>query len=291
MTKEEILNYYYNNKHKERYQIARELKLNKNTFCSLIDKHFINSKEIDICLEQKILDLIKLFPYTGTSTKLARTLKISGHSINQLLLKTNNQIIKNHFNKSLYKSKGITDEDIQKILEGSKNGIGNDLMGDMVGVDGSTVRYIRKKFLTEEEYDKYHSSSKFFEPWSKGYKNDRGDIFLSSLEEKVCDFLYKNSIKYNANVIIDYKEKKYSPDIHLVDTNVFIEIFGMSNIPYYQTRMYEKIKFYNENKIKCLFLFQESFYDSLDWEEKVITFISEIKNKKFNKKIKIKKHE
>jgi len=65
----------------------------------------------------------------------------------------------------------------------------------------------------------------------------------------------------------------------------------MSNIPYYQTRMYEKIKFYNENKIKCLFLFQESFYDSLDWEEKVITFISEIKNKKFNKKIKIKKHE
>jgi hypothetical protein len=57
----------------------------------------------------------------------------------------------------------------------------------------------------------------------------------------------------------------------------------MSNIECYKTRMYEKIKFYTENKIKCLFLFQESFYDSLDWEQKVSTFIDEIKNKKFNK--------
>ena len=65
----------------------------------------------------------------------------------------------------------------------------------------------------------------------------------------------------------------------------------MSNIECYKTRMYEKIKFYTENKIKCLFLFQESFYDNLDWEEKINIFLDEIKNKKFNKKIKIKNNE
>ena len=50
--------------------------------------------------------------------------------------------------------------------------------------------------------------------------------------------------------------------------------------------MEEKIKFYNKNKIKCLFLYQKSFYDSLDWQEKIIIFLEEIKNKVYNKKIK-----
>ena len=44
-------------------------------------------------------------------------------------------------------------------------------------------------FLTKEEYEQYHSSNKFASPWVKGYSNDRGDMFLSSLEEKVCNFI------------------------------------------------------------------------------------------------------
>lgn len=285
MNTEQILKYYLKNKQKGRYQIAKELNINKNTFCSLIDKHFPNGENIDLYLEQLILELIKQFPYTGTQLKISKILKVSKHSINQIILKTNNKIIKEHFNKTLYSAKNLTDNDIFKILEGSKKGIGNDLMGDIIGVDGSTIRYVRKKFLTKEEYNEYHSVSKFLSPWSKGYQNDRGDIFLSSLEEKVCDFLYKNSIKYKSNVMIKHKNKNYSPDIYLIDNNVFIEIFGMSNVECYKNRMYEKIKFYTENKIKCFFLFQESFYNNLDWEEKICTFIKEIKNKKFNKNI------
>jgi hypothetical protein len=203
----------------------------------------------------------------------------------------NNDLIKKHFNKTLYSAKNLTDSDIFKILEGSKKGIGHDLMGEIIGVDGGTIRYVRKKFLTDEEYTQYHSLTKFLSPWSKGYSNDRGDIFLSSLEEKVCDYLYNKKINYKSNITLKYKNKNYSPDIYLTNNNVFIEIFGMSNIECYKTRMYEKIKFYTENKIKCLFLFQESFYDNLDWEEKINIFLDEIKNKKFNKKIKIKNNE
>ena len=287
METKQILKYYIDNKHKGRYQIAKELNINKNTFCSLIDKHFPNNEYINIHLEQLILELIKQFPYTGTQLKISKILNVSKHSITQIILKTNNKIIKEHFNKILYSAKNLTDDDIFKILEGSKKGIGNDLMGDIIGVDGSTIRYVRKKFLTKEEYSKYHSVSKFLSPWSKGYQNDRGDIFLSSLEEKVCDFLYNKKINYKSNITLNYKNKNYSPDIYLIDNNVFIEIFGMSDVECYKTRMYEKIKFYNENKIKCLFLFQESFYDSLDWSEKINIFLAEIKNKKYNKKIKI----
>jgi hypothetical protein len=57
----------------------------------------------------------------------------------------------------------------------------------------------------------------------------------------------------------------------------------MSNVEYYKDKMYEKIKFYTENNIKCFYLFQESFYETLDWEEKIIIILEEIKNKKFNK--------
>jgi len=291
MNIEYILEYYKNNIHKERYQVAKELKINKNTFCSIIDKHFANNKPLNDNLEKIILEIIKLYPYTGTKRKISNIINTSQHSINQLLLKTNNPIIKEHFNKPLYSAKNITDNDIDAILEGSKNGIGNDLMGIKIGIDGATVRYIRKKFLSSEDYNKYHSPDKFAMPWNKGYQNDRGDILLSSLEEKVCDFLYKNSIKYQANISLSHKNKTYFPDILLIDNNVFIEIFGMSNVYSYQNRMYEKIKFYNENKIKCLFLFQESFYENLDWQEKIIKFIKEIKNKKYNKNIKINQYD
>jgi hypothetical protein len=282
---DQILEYYSNNKQKGRYQVAKELNINKNTFCSLIDKHFPNTEEINISLEQSVLDLIKKYPYTGTKLKIAKILNVSKHSIDQIVLKTDNKNIKDHFNKILYSAKNITDSDIVKILEGSKKGIGNDLMGNIIGVDGATIRYIRKKFLTEEEYSRYHSSTKFLSPWSKGYTNNRGDIFLSSLEEKVCDFLHEKNINYKSNITLNYQNKNYSPDIHLIDNNVFIEIFGMSNVDCYKHRMYEKIKFYTENKIKCLFLFQESFYDNLDWKEKIIMFIEEIKNKKYNKQL------
>ena len=291
MNTTKILEYYLNNKQKGRYQIAKELNINKNTFCSLIDKYFPNKVDINVPLEQMVLNLINQFPYTGTRLKIAKILNVSKHSIDQIILKTDNKNIKDHFNKILYSAKNITDDDIFKILEGSRKGIGNDLMGSIIGVDGATIRYIRKKYLTDEEYTKYHSSSKFLSPWSKGYQNDRGDIFLSSLEEKVCNFLYEKNIKYKSNITLNYKNKNYSPDIYLINNNVFIEIFGMSNVECYKHKMYEKIKYYTENKIKCLFLFQESFYDSLDWEQKVSTFIDEIKNKNYNKHLTIENYE
>lgn len=285
----DIINFYWENKDKGRYWVADKLNINRNSFCSLIDKHFSNSTQINLALEKDILALIKKYPHTGTKSKFAEILKVSQHKIQQLYLKTKNPNIIHHFQSPKHSSGKITDEEIDLILEGSKRGIGNDLMGEKIGVDGTTIRYIRKKFLTSEQYKKYHSVDRYQSLEHLGYYNDRGDKFLSSLEQQVSDFLFENKIKYKTNVRIINHPKKYSPDILLIESNTLIEIFGMSNVECYKKRMYEKISFYTENNVKCLFLFEEDFEGSLEWVEKVSTFTTEIKDKKFNNQLKIKK--
>jgi hypothetical protein len=288
MEEQEIIKFYLENKNKGKYWIARKLNLNKNYVSSLIDRKVPNSCGINIELEKNIIECINKFPYTGTEHKIAKTLNISKHKIRQLILKTSNKKILNHFSSPKSHCKKLTDDDIHQILKGSKLGIGNDLMGLKIGVDGSSVRNIRKKFLTKEEYELYHSKDRYSSPFDRGYKNDRGDSFMSSLEEQVCNFLFELGIKYNTNVQIIEQNKKYCPDIHLIESGAFIEIFGMSDVECYKERMFEKIDYYNNNNIKCLYIFGDSFYCNIDWKDKITQFLEEIKNKKFNFNIKIK---
>lgn len=282
----DIIDFYKKHKNKGRYWVADNLKINRNSFCSLIDKHFPNSTPINLTLEKDIESLIQKFPYTGTMAKIAKILGVSKHKIQQINIKTKNIKINQHFNTPKHSANKVTEEEIGLILESSKKGIGNDLMGMKIGIDGTTVRYIRKKFLTPEEYKKYHSVDRYQSLEHLGYYNDRGDKFLSSLEQKVSDFLFNNKIKYKTNVRIINSPNKYSPDILLTESNSLIEIFGMSNVECYKKRMYEKILFYTKNDVKCLFLFEEDFKENLGWVEKLRIFLTNNKNKKNNKQLK-----
>ena len=281
MEESAIVEYYSKNRSKTKKQISDELSLNLSYVSTLIDRYFPNIEILDKELENRLLEIIKLYPYTGTKNKICRVLKITKHKLIQTLLKTNNQAIKEYFNKPKSSTR-LSDKDIEDILEGSKKGIGNDLMGMIKNIDGVCIRNIRKKFLTSEEYSKYHSIERFYSGDYNAYYNDRGDKFLSSWEEKVADFLFENKIKYITNIRLSYKNKNYSPDVFIVENRVFIEIFGLSNYNHYIPKMNEKINYYNDNKIKCLFLFQENFMEKNDFKDKINLFLLEIKDQKFN---------
>jgi hypothetical protein len=284
--KDIILKTYQNNKDKGKYWVADFLDLNRSSVSTIINKYECNRKPLDKDIELKLLELIKLYPYTGTFNKIKKILGISKHSIEQILHKTNHQELKDHFSTPKSNSYKLTDKDIQDILDGSKIGIGNDKMGLIKNIDGVCIRNIRKKFLTEEEYKEYHSIDRFYDGDYKSYYNNRGDKFLSTWEEKVADYLFENNILYHSNVRISLNGKNLCPDFYLTSSRVFIELFGMSNVNCYKKRMNEKIKFYNENKIKCLFLYEEDFLKDKkpinDFKIKINNLVNEIENCIFN---------
>ena len=290
LNKNKILNLYLKNKEKGKYWVADQLKLNRSSVSTLINKYLPNSNKLDIELESKLLEAIRLFPYTGTKKKISFYLGVSKHSIEQIIHKTKINEIIEYFNKPKCHTYKLNDNDIQDILDGSKKGIGNDQMGLIKGVDGISIRNVRKKLLTKEEYKLYHSIDRFYSGDYNSYYNDRGDKFLSTWEEKVADYLYLNNIKYYSNVRIHYNDKNYSPDFYLPKSRTFIEVFGMSNVESYKLRMNEKIQFYNDNKIKCLFLFEEDFLKNKKYinqfQQKLLDFNEQTKNMKYNLNIK-----
>lgn len=289
LDKDIILNLYLKNKEKGKYWVADQLGLNRSSVSTLINKFYPNSLDLDKELEEKVLKAIKIFPYTGSKKKISDYLNVSKHLLEQVIHKTKYNEIKIHFSTPKSFVYKLNDNDIKDILDGSILGIGNDQMGLIKGIDGVCIRNIRKKFLSKEDYEKYHSIERFYSGDYNSYYNDRGDKFLSTWEEKVADFLFENNIKYHTNVRIGYLGKRYSPDIYLPKNKVFIEIFGMSNVDIYKARMEEKIEFYNKNKIKCLFLFEGDFLKNkkhIDiYKEKISVFLEEIKNIKFNNHI------
>jgi hypothetical protein len=290
LNKDLILKTYDENKDKGKYWVAHHLNLNKNSVSSLIDRYRKNTKPLNKVLEQQLLEAIKLFPYTGTKGKIQKYLNINRSRLEQIICKTENPIIIDFFKKPKSPTHKLSDNDIITILEGSKKGIGNDKMGLILGIDGISIRNVRKKFLTKEEYEKYHSIEKFYSGNYNAYYNERGDKFLSTWEEKVADHLYNKKIKYFSNVRMHYSGKNYSPDFYLPKTRTFIEVFGMSNVNCYIPRMEEKITFYEQNNIKYLALIEEDFIFNKKpintFESKIDNFTSEIQGNIYNNHIK-----
>jgi len=288
---EEIISLYEHNKDKGMYWVADQLNLNKNSVQTIIYKKYPPKPTNLEDLERSIIEMINMYPFTGTKNKISKKLNISILKLNGVLKHTNNQLIKDFFSKPKTSTSKVTDQDILKILEGSKNGIGNDLMGEIIGVDGVSIRNIRKKFLSKEEYNLYHSIDRFYSGDYNSYFNSRGDKFLSTWEEKVADYLFECGVKYFTNVRLSYRGKNYSPDLYLPKSRVFIEVFGMSNVSSYIPNMNKKINYYNNNNIKCLFLFEEDFINSKRQPVEVYklhlsNFIKEIKNNIYNKHLK-----
>ena len=290
MNKQLILDLYNQNPTKGKYWVADQLGLNRSSVSTLINRYCVNNLHIDTELESKVKDAIILFPYTGNKSKISKYLGVSSHSIEQIYHKTQDISIIEHFQTPKCSPSKLNDSDIQDILEGSKLGIGNDQMGLIKGVDGVCIRNIRKKFLTKEEYSQYHSIERFYSGDYNAYYNDRGDKFLSTWEEKLADYMFEIGIKYFSNIRLSYKGKNYSPDFYLPKTRTFIEVFGMSNIDVYKSRMNEKIEFYTNNNIKCLFLFEDSFMLNKKYVDRykinLNNFLSEIEGRIFNQHIK-----
>ncbi len=290
LNKQLILDLYNQNPTKGKYWVADQLGLNRSSVSTLINKYCTNNLPLDKELESMVKELLPLFPYTGTKNKISKHLGVSHHTLDQLLHKTQDILIIDHFNTPKCSSSKLTDTDIQDVLDGSKLGIGNDQMGLIKGVDGISIRNIRKKLLTKEEYAQYHSIERFYSGDYNAYYNDRGDKFLSTWEEKLADHMFEIGVKYFSNVRLSYDGKNYSPDFYLPKTRTFIEVFGMSNINTYKSRMNEKIEFYNSNNIKCLFLFEDSFMlnrkpvDS--YKVNLDNFLTEIEGRIFNQHIK-----
>lgn len=285
-TIDRIKELYINNKDKGKYWVADQLKMNKNTVSSIIDRYFPNNTPINKKVELETIKAIKLFPYTGTKLKISKYLGISKHSLEQIIHKTDNTYIIYHFNTPKSSTHNLTDDDISDILEGSKKRIGNDKMGLIKGVDGVSIRNIRKKFLSPEEYECYHSVERFLGGDYNAYYNDRGDKFLSTWEEKVADYLFVKDIKYFSNVRFHLLGKNYSPDFYLPKSRTFIEVFGMSNVDSYKIKMHEKIKFYSENDIEYLALYEEDFItnkkDNNKFEDKIYEYILNFKPGTYN---------
>lgn len=290
LDKDLILKTYDENKDKGKYWVANHLKLNKSSVTSLINRYRKNKKPTNKFLEQQVLNTIKLFPYTGTRSKIQKYLKISRSILEQIIHKTENPIIIEFFKSPKSPTHKLSDDDISTILEGSKKRIGNDKMGLLLGIDGICIRNIRKKFLTKEEYEKYHSIERFYSGDYNAYYNERGDKFLSTWEEKVADYLYSKEIKYFSNVRMHYLGKNYSPDFYLPKTRTFIEVFGMSNVSCYIPRMKEKMLYYEQNNIKYLALLEGDFIFNKklinDFESKIEDFTTEIQGNIYNNHIK-----
>ncbi len=63
--------------------------------------------------------------------------------------------------------------------------------------------------------------------------------------------------------------KRFFPDFYLPKHNLYIEVFGMSDLDFYREKMALKIKEYEENGVNCIYLYKEDFkciQDKLDRE-------------------------
>lgn len=164
----------------------------------------------------------------------------------------------------------VTEEIVEEMIVLSEQGLGVDLIGKKLGLHGTTVRNHLIKNLGEDGYAKMHNIKKYTTYWSgRYYKNDRGDILQSSLEEVVADILYERGIEYITHKVLILRGKRFFPDFYLPKHNLYIEVFGMSDLDFYREKMALKIKEYEENGVNCIYLYKEDFkciQDKLDRE-------------------------
>ena len=164
----------------------------------------------------------------------------------------------------------VTEEMVEEMIVLSEQGLGVDLIGKKLGLHGTTVRNHLIKNLGEDGYAKMHNIKKYTTYWSgRYYKNSRGDILQSSLEELVADILYERGVEYTTHKVLILRGKRFFPDFYLPKHNLYIEVFGMSDLDFYREKMALKIKEYEENGVNCIYLYKEDFkciQDKLDRE-------------------------
>lgn len=208
----------------------------------------------------------------GTAVSIAGTLGVSNTTIKNWARRLGKEWVdklKANGNRAKSNPK-VTGEIVEEMIVLSEQGLGVDLIGEKLGLHGTTVRNHLIENLGEDGYAKRHNIKKYTTYWSgRYYKNDRGDTLQSSLEEVVADILYERGIKYTTHKGLNLKGKRYFPDFYLPEYDVYIEVFGMSDLDFYIVKMDSKIKDYKDNGIKCIHLYKKDFKcinDKLDKE-------------------------
>jgi hypothetical protein len=137
--------------------------------------------------------------------------------------------------------------------------LGEELVNYGIPSSTSYRRYFGSYYTACEEAGLKTNSSLFGK--SVHCYSINGDLCLSAAEKTVTDFFINNNIMYK-------KEKNYSLYIEddrcggkivdwIIGDNIFVEYFGLSEKPYYQKKMKEKILICKENNIFLMSLFRK----------------------------------
>lgn len=213
-------------------------------------------------------DSIKLLENKNYSfNDLCKELKVVPTTYRNFLISSGDNTIINKCNSKNKKKTSLTEINKTKIINLENEGKGIDVIGKIINIDGGTVRRFLIEHYGKEKYEKRHSIEKFLTPYYSGFTNDRGDRFHSSLEELVADFLYESSVKYKTQSYIKFDNGKFIyPDFYLEDHKIYIEVFGMSSVPFYVEGMNKKIELYNKYDKPMIGLYYENFKKN-NWKE------------------------
>lgn len=238
--------------------------LNRNNFFVGGRKLKITNKKYEnIVKNSKILLSKNKYSFNN----LCKELKVKPQTFRNFILKNKIKGIIEYCDTKNKKQHILTSDIKKKIISLEKKGLGNDSIGKRLGINGSTVRKYLIEYYGKEIYSKRHSIEKFFTPNYSGFLNNRGDRFHSSLESLVADYLYENNIKYKTQHYIKFKNgKSIYPDFYLEDFDLYIEVFGMSEIDFYIQSMLDKINLYKKYNYKLLGLFYKNFKEN-NWKE------------------------
>lgn len=221
-----------------------------------------------IDIEDKILNsknLLKINKYSFN--ELCNNINVIPKTFKNYLIRNKIKGILENCSTKNKKKTSLTKEIQEKILNLEKEGKGNDLIGKLLKIDGGTVRKYLIEYYGIDKYKERHSIDKFLTPNYSGFINDRGDRFHSSLEVLVADYLFENNIKYKTQAYIKFENGKFIyPDFYLIDYKLYIEVFGMSEIPFYIKGMNNKLELYNTYKIEFLPIFYNNFKQN-NWKE------------------------
>lgn len=147
----------------------------------------------------------------------------------------------------------------------------------------TTVMLTLKRILTPIEYESRHSKLKFTTYWSGRYfHNERGDLLQSGLEEYVVDYLFGKNIEYSTCKYVlctNGHNKMYCdvfiPKQKLISNDLYIEVFGMSDLDFYIAKMKQKLINYKDLNLILLPLYRKDFNKKEDYKVKLQTFLNQ----------------
>lgn len=106
--------------------------------------------------------------------------------------------------------------------------------------DGKTVHPLRP-----DKRKKHHPP---------GIETEQGITVRSQYEKAVVSLLTEHKLRFCYEPLMLLDGRQYRPDFFLLDHNLFIEICGMTHLPYYRDRVAHKKKLYAHAQLQAVFI-------------------------------------